>query len=516
MGKAFDVEWDDFTGGHFVGARGTGQPMNTWTGDNVICTADEGMLMAAPSWTSSNQIFSIGAAGTLSSPMRASIYNGTYLQDFGVLTALTNTSTLYSVSLSTGTVTSLGALSYQPSVEHATRFGTRWVSTANGNPVVVYNANGGSATYYSAAGSMGGGAWTWGQFVVAATSNGDKLYYSAAGDVTSWPSGNYLTFGETGGSNRILTVVPTNDTLYVLTTGAWWAVTGVLGQTTTIRRLTPTGATGAIYSGVGATTSVLACETVGGIFTYGGGDGEPLTLVSGTQVRPVLHLAADKKITRLARSGYHVLGQQNDEKLWVYSERHHRWRTASLAATNGSGHTAYYQPVEDLEGDAKIAMTVVYRDGSSSSTGYVVSQEAEPTQPTTTSGVFDSATATLAEYRGKDPFRIKKLLVEVDFGQPTTQTGQRSLGAQVLTNSRIGLPARFLRTTSGEVDPLATAPYTADTFTQTWNDATATLRGDRVLLDFDVADGADTFAAAPRIGMRGVKVRRVIMRAETV
>jgi hypothetical protein len=45
MGRRFDVVYDDFTGGHFVGATQTKQPRDTWTGVNAICTADEGFLM---------------------------------------------------------------------------------------------------------------------------------------------------------------------------------------------------------------------------------------------------------------------------------------------------------------------------------------------------------------------------------------------------------------------------------------------------------------------------------------
>ena len=81
----------------------------------------------------------------------------------------------------------------------------------------------------------------------------------------------------------------------------------------------------------------------------------------------------------------------------------------------------------------------------------------------------------------------------------------------MLFRSRANLSPRFLRDGDGNVDPLASKPLT-----EPWNDATSTKVGDRVMLEFDVNDGADTYSAAPRLTMQGVKVRRVILRAETV
>lgn len=517
MGRAFDVEWDDFTGGHFVGARSTGQPMNTWTGDNVICTADEGYLMAAPSWSTSNQLFSVAGTATLSPPLRAWVYNGSYRQDFGVVTA--RGSQPYSVDLSTGVVTSLTALANNVSYEHNCRYGTRLLFASQASAIQSYNASGGAAASHAFPTNGNGGVWTWGQFAVAFGGTNDRLYYSAAGDPTSWSSGSYLSFGEQGSSNTLLTVVPTNDTLFVLTTDGWWAVTGVLGQTTVIRRMSHVASGWRQGGVVGADETLMAVESSMGIlFANSFGFGQALSVLAGTQVRPVMHLPASKQIDYLARSGQQVLAQQNNEKLWIWSELHRRWRNMTLAATNGSGHTAYYQPTEDQEGtafaadtDPRISMSAVYRNGSTSTTGYIIHAPAEPTQPTTTSGVFDSATATLAEYRAKDPFLVKRLLVEIDFGEPATQTGQRSLTAKVTTNARANLSPRFLRDSSGNVELMASAPLT-----ETWNSASSTLRGDRVMLEFDVNDGAATYAAAPQLTMQGVKVRRVILKAEAV
>lgn len=512
MGKRFDVEYDDFTGGHFVGARQAGQPRNTWTGANVICTADEGFLMACPMWTPSNQLFSVAGTATLSPPLRAWVYNGTYRQDFGVVTG--RGANLYSVDLTSGVVTALTALASNVSYEHNARFGTRLLFASQASAIQSYNASGGATTSHSFPTTGDGGVWTWGQFAVATGGTRERLYYSAAGDPTTWASGSYLTFGETGSSQVILSVIPTNDTLYVVTTDGWWAVTGVLGQTTVVRRVSHVAPGWRQGAAVGAVNSLIAAEsTLGLLVANSAGFGQGLSALNGTQVRPVLHLASGKQIDYVVRSGYHVLAQQNNEALWIWSELHRRWRVMGLAATNGSGHTAYHQPTEDQEGSAfaananpRLSVSSVYRDGTSSTTGYIGHTPAEPVQPEVTDGSsFDAAVATLAEYQSNSaPFVVKELLVEVDFGEPTNQTPSRVLSGAVITGARADVACAY----GGALG--------TSTYTKTWTDATATVVGDREMVRFAVADGAETWSAAPKITMQGIKVRRVIMRCETV
>jgi hypothetical protein len=50
MGQ-FRVEWEDFSGGFFVGPNDADQPRNTWTGTGMTVSADQSMLMPAAAVT---------------------------------------------------------------------------------------------------------------------------------------------------------------------------------------------------------------------------------------------------------------------------------------------------------------------------------------------------------------------------------------------------------------------------------------------------------------------------------
>jgi hypothetical protein len=132
-------------------------------------------------------------------------------------------------------------------------------------------------------------------------------------------------------------------------------------------------------------------------------------------------------------------------------------------------------------------------------------------QPTTISGgsTFNSATATLTNYIDRQPFKVNELLIEVDFGQPTTQTGIRSLTASVVTGSPADIDNTMQRDSNGNViSPTSTA------FTKKWSNMTATKNGDREMVRFRPSDTARAYSAAPQLTMQGIKVRRVIMRCE--
>lgn len=69
--------------------------------------------------------------------------------------------------------------------------------------------------------------------------SGRIIYYSAAGDYTSWPATNQIDLGE--GSN-IQAIVTSGDTLYAITEASVYAVTGVLGASTSVRMIASYGA----------------------------------------------------------------------------------------------------------------------------------------------------------------------------------------------------------------------------------------------------------------------------------
>ena len=99
----------------------------------------------------------------------------------------------------------------------------------------------------------------------------------------------------------------------------------------------------------------------------------------------------------------------------------------------------------------------------------------------------------------------------MDFGQPTTQTGVRSLTAQVVTDGVVDLPQKFPTDSSSNVSRPASSAQRYE-----WKNATSTKVGHRQIIKFGLSDGQQTFSAAPKITLQGVKLRRVIMRCEEV
>jgi hypothetical protein len=188
--------------------------------------------------------------------------------------------------------------------------------------------------------------------------------------------------------------------------------------------------------------------------------------------------------------------------LWHWSDNQRRWRLTI------NPYTTAQTPVEDPTGHASFLMTL----GEDAGNTYVYRTVKEPLQPLSTGGVFDSATATLAEYQGKEPFKVNEILVEIDFGNPNVQSGQRSLAVCAITNGIVDLETRYPLATDGTALALQSS-----TFTKTWDTARSTRNGHREMVRFPVNDGAAaTYTAAPRLTLKGIKVRRVIMRCEEV
>ena len=494
MGRAFDVEWDDFTGGHFVGARSTGQPMNTWTGTGVICTADEGMLMPDGGWRS---YAAYSTTGVNTTPLH-SAWNLAGEVEF-----------IYKSNLglkmtSGGSITTYAPGAFSPANGHVCRAGSYVAIPSNAAASIRLSDS--STVTPPVTPSLG--VWFWKGWGLVPS--GYKLYFSNPYDMSTWSASNYITIPDQG--STIISVVPLADEILVLTGDAWYSITGVLGQTTVVRRVSKIGAN----SGSGA---YCAAELQGGILFASGTD-RAARILAGTTVRQSVVLNDD--ITSIVNAGDYLIAMNTEGPAWIYSEASRRWRCSPLPSHLSQGvDYGYYEGVENTSTytpDLAITARRGLTSGLLTQTGKVYFQSKEPMEPVFTSGAFDSATATLAEYRAKDPFLVKKLLVEIDFGQPqsqqrayVSQDGQRSLTAKVATNARANLAPRFLRDSSGNVELMASAPLT-----ETWNSASSTLRGDRVMLEFDVNDGAATYAAAPQLTMQGVKVRRVILKAEAV
>lgn len=504
MGKQFDVLYNDFTGGHFVGHNEMQQPRNTWTGTNVVATPDEGFLMADGGWSNS-AAQNVGVSGYIISPCRPLNSDGdsTALGTHFIL--LDQTATTYPVKQITpaGVITTRAANLRTANWGHACLFLNAYVAVDLFGPfcnAMDLTSGAVTSTAIPILGSLG--VWAWKDWLVYTGYNTNKVYFSAPQSLTSFPSTNYFTVGH--GAAPIRSMIPTQDALYVETGEGWYAVTGVLGSTTTVRKVADVGVT---FDGLPVTlpSNTMVWEVAKTQSGLVAASGDGLSVLRGSHST---HFASfGEQITAMyaASVGSHLMVCTGTAgELWVYDEVLRNWRKTVPPAAAG----LVIHPAES-ENSAVNDLTFIGHNTSALSWTWF-RQLKNLVQPLSTSGVFDSATVSLVNHVATDrPFRVKQILVEVDFGRPAVQTGKRSITVQAITDSVVDIPARQALTTTSQVSLLGSS---AQTFG--WQAQNATRNGHRQMLRFDVNDGNVTFAAFPRITMQGVKVRRVIMRCE--
>jgi hypothetical protein len=527
MGKQFDVVYDDFTGGHFMGPSQANQPRNTFTGPNVVCTADEGFLMPDGGWKKMTTAAStglttapeitpptvFGSSNTYQTNTRAEIWfvaNGAPTLVRQVIPELDSVQTVATLPL---------GIQRQPV---GSVLGNRISFHRGLSTNLLYLVTlGGTVTTATISADFTLGTFWWNNFAFGAGLGSNRLWFSAAGDPTSWPALNFIDVGES--FSPIYAVVPTGDSLFIGKPDGWWTLTGVPGQSASLRRLSTTGhpaikntviasphiGRGAVHSNVGIVQRTIR--------------GQLAEIVRGTQVEVFAHHSGvDKsKAIFVTTAGEYVVVTETDAAsagydgtMWCYSESRGIWRQKAMPTKASQGAEGImWIPVEDRAGDSERFYAVgLERYASTNHAIYVYSGFREPLDPQVDAyGYYDTATATLAEYSNTAPFTVKEMVVEVDFGQPAQQGAQRSVKASVVTQSVTDLDQTF------DIAGDLAVPFRSTKLVKTWANANNTRRGHRQTVRFGVNDGAAaTMTAAPVIEMTGVKVRRVILRCEMV
>lgn len=518
MGRKFDVEYSDFSGGHFVGAYDVAQPMNTYTGVNVAVTADQGFLMPDNGWAASSPL----RTGTLLTGVSQPFIDG---GDSNVVvttsTAGVTTEELHLVSSTGGSFSTFAKGSSTNRFNAGNRViqvadsagNLRYASMKDGR-IVLMAANGTVASDTATGFTQATGLWQWGVFTVSiGATNRNRVYFSDPGNPTSWTSTNFFDVGPSWAS--ILAVVPTADVLYIASSEGWYAVSGILGQNNVVRKVATTSLSGNdLPVGVSmAPSPPLATASQFGVSFMAATRG--IRVLRGSNVadaaRPfgttIWQIVAVGDV--LAAYGSSKGGAQDE--VWLWSEARRMWRASTLPSASSLGYSSLFrhQLVRD-EANRSTHVNVVVSAGSygSAESVLVLRQAKEQTNPAASGGVFPSATLGLADYQAKAPFRVTEVVVEVDFGT-TSGDAARSLTAQVHTSALTDQDVTLRRTTSGDPQLPVSSPLT-----KTWSTLSSTTAGDREMVRFKVNDAAPAMAAAPRLTLQGVKVRRVIMRCE--
>ena len=238
----FQITYDDFSGGHYMGRKANNLPKNTWSGTDVIATSN-GNLIASETYLASTydpkpsvdvDIFDHWVIGVdsyvftnyLPSTSRMiktpDINNGTKF----TITTATTPNPLVPTTL-TGVLA--GQVAYEPSASkfyYATTTGNIYSVLASATPTIALVSS-----------ALSGIAITnialYGYRLVAWGPTSKRLYYSDTTFAT-WSTANYYEF-----NGNILNVLPrTNDLLVICDTGVF-SLVGVLGASITNQLIVP-------------------------------------------------------------------------------------------------------------------------------------------------------------------------------------------------------------------------------------------------------------------------------------
>ena len=239
---SFQITYDDFSGGQYMGNKSTNLPKNQWQGNNVV---------ALPS----GQIMAVGqeTVSTITKPTSAV---QTYIQDFHLIgadsylftssdgvttsrmikTATVSNGTLFPITSTSTTLTAIidGKVAFNPAASSLAFYYIGSGAGPGGGTVYSVTYTGTNAVVSTAlAGLLLTDMVMYGYRLLAYGGNTKRLYYSDT-TLTTWSTANYYEF-----SGNILNVVPrTNDLLVICDTGVF-SLVGVLGSSITSQLIVP-------------------------------------------------------------------------------------------------------------------------------------------------------------------------------------------------------------------------------------------------------------------------------------
>lgn len=466
MARKFDVEWDDFLGGYYVGRSDVKQPANSWTGRNVGITPDKGypIPLADPIARAETGLAGGNASGLVltSSTGNTIVYaKGTNIYAFAWPAGATTT---YAATYTAAAANPNAVCKFDKYAVFATTT-TRlnvWdtVALTVSNPTIP-------ATF-----SVVG---TYKQWVVGA--NGGRMYFSSPATPSTWSSADYVDVTQAT-NGTIYAFLDALDALYVFTNEGTYAITGVLGQTTSQRQINREDMQMAAPAGH---------RVIGRV---GFAPRALLGALNGSTIDTVHHVAIDDPIDLFTYSGGYALGATStNHDLWVHDGYHNLWtlRTGVPAAT-----LCPFVSRSDTGG---------YAFGAAN--GNVYRWTLAPVECEKNSGLstFPSATLLLADHQAKEPFRVDHAIVEFEVGAVDTAT--RSVGFQVLGN---GAPIDWA--TAGSLSDVESSPQSYQ--------FTATQANKRMAARFTPNNAGPMTIVTPEVTLRGAKLRRVILRCTEV
>lgn len=231
----FQVVYDDFSGGQYMGSRPSDQPKNTWTGNNVITNANGELI---PTGTITAATFS-GVAST-SGTIRGHFYDTTQGYLF----------TLYGTSTRLHRYDHANGILFPASTTNTTLTGQIETNVTYSGLTTWYYYAATNSNVYGVSGATG--------LVVSTTAVGQRLSIIKAykerlvgvsrtnpwrllftepfngTDFGAWTSTNYYELG-----SPIVAVFPRTDDLLIICQDGVYSLTGVLGSSVNIQMISP-------------------------------------------------------------------------------------------------------------------------------------------------------------------------------------------------------------------------------------------------------------------------------------
>lgn len=495
MVKEFDIEWSDFSGGHWFGNRDVKQPMNTYTGNNMIVGAADGFLMPGAPLVIDEDATST-ATGTFGN---GTVLDNGYLALNGAALTYGRRRTLTKPFVYDGTEYSSGSNNPRAWPVH---FNGDVIQPYTTNRLAIFDVDTATLDVTTVTPDQFTGIYVWDAWAIGVV--GNRLYFCAPYDATSWNSNDYIDVGDSDAV--IQTIVPTVQGLLAGTATGWWQITGVLGQTTTKRQITTKGV--AVAGGV---------DVDAGIFFMAGGnpDQASVRLLSGTQTPTALWdpLATFNGTDRIVRVGGHYVFAVTDTGgvIYMWSEHTRNWRRIQAFTADELSFlddmVRYSVASDPGAGAAQAFIAARGQVAGPYDAVRIYTYDIDPFNPPVNAAgtAFTEATVDLAGYDHKRPFTVTEVLAELDCG--TT-----SLNATRLCELTVKLPSP-VSDFATDFAALAGQSAAARTFTLPSSVDTA---GERPVVRFSPNDGGASMSVTPRVRLQGVKLRRLIMRCKEV
>lgn len=527
VSKTFDVTYDDFSGGHFVGQVGTRQPKNTWVGHDVTACQFDGTLMPLEAFYSITATMGgLDGRNTCTRPLM--LGSGSQVVWAGSahaysLTVSALAQPLAVTAIATPFPATPGPGLAFPSIDPVYFKPTSEVLYPSSTSANLVRVNAGATVVNSnATPAQFSNLIAWGQFVFGVDINNPyKVWFSNPGTATTWSATDFFILDDSMGAWCVH-----QGNLFMATGGGWYVATGIPNATLSIRQIT-TVETGGFPVSIDTTvltrsgfTSTLAGENVlnpnGALIReLAGNQTRALNWSVGPEGRPPAY-ASD-----MARVGNFVVarvdplgaGAKTDEggfnggfdlgpMIWVLDIRTGCWHRRSIPSTEGTG--------SGLCTGLGASDFIIYR--RSAPTDNLMFARLNPADLIPNQdGTWPTGTVELCEYYHPRQFKIKEVWCEVDYGTPSfsLDSNVRSISVSVKT------PGVFI-----EGDPdISFSRAQSSTLTQVLPSRALTgtnYTRRRSWVRFNPTDGADTFTATPVITLSGLKLRRCIVRCDEV